>query len=795
MTAESLADEDIGAAPPVRVLGIRHHGPGSARALLRALNAYRPDCVLIEGPCDADALIGFVPAGPARVRVVPPEPAPEGSDEPAGEPVEEVLDLDPPVALLAHAVDEPARAAFWPLASFSPEWQALVWARQQEVPARFMDLATSLVLASPEPEPPAETDTDPDMSEPDEAGAAGQAVEDLAADPQEPAARLRTDPIASLAEAAGYDDPEAWWEDVVEMRLHGEDPFDALTDAIRELREDAGIDEEILVREAHMRKVLRAASKEGFQRIAVVCGAYHAPALTGKLPQVSQDNARLRGLPKVKTQITWVPWTQQRLSLSSGYGAGVVSPGWYHHLFDTQDQPVARWLTQVAGVLRANDLAVSSAHIIEATRLAETLATMRGRPMPGLPELTEAVWSVMCEGSDLVLDLVTAEAVVGQRLGRVPDTVPAVPLDADLRATAKRLRLPMKATQRSLVLDLRKASDLARSQFFHRLQILRIEWAVPAAATTTGTFKEAWQVEWRPELAVAVVDAATYGTTVEQAAGAALLAGAKTLSDLTAAVDQALLAELALVLPELMSALDERAAHEVDLVELLWAVVPLARTQRYGDVRRTDSAQLEHVAVSILARACAGLPAASAGLAGGPAGELRKAIDEAHSVIALLPAHTQQLWTQTLTEIIGRRDVPGVIAGRLVRLLYDAGIISLDDTLGQVSRTLSRGTEPALAAAWIEAFLAGSPLLLVHQPRLLELLDAWVADISDDVFTDVLPMIRRAFGAWGAADRRRLARQVAALGSLDTADAQAPEDFLGDADLLDVVGRILGGAA
>ena len=38
---------------------------------------------------------------------------------------------------------------------------------------------------------------------------------------------------AELARLAGYEDPEAWWEDVVELRMEG-DPFDALTeDALR----------------------------------------------------------------------------------------------------------------------------------------------------------------------------------------------------------------------------------------------------------------------------------------------------------------------------------------------------------------------------------------------------------------------------------------------------------------------------------------------------------------------------------------------------------------------------------
>lgn len=75
--------------------------------------------VLIEGPPEADALI------------------PLAADE----------DMRPPVALLAHAVDEPGRSAFWPLAEFSPEWVAIRWALEHGVPARFIDLPATHTLA------------------------------------------------------------------------------------------------------------------------------------------------------------------------------------------------------------------------------------------------------------------------------------------------------------------------------------------------------------------------------------------------------------------------------------------------------------------------------------------------------------------------------------------------------------------------------------------------------------------------------------------------------------------------
>src|SRR5690606_252968 len=88
---------------------------------------------------------------------------------------------------------------------------------------------------------------------------------------------------------------------------------------------------ETLRREAAMRKVLRAAMKD-HDRVAFVCGAWHAPVLDpAGFPKATVDAALLKGLPKVKVAATWVPWTAQRLAYAGGYGAGVSSPGWYDH--------------------------------------------------------------------------------------------------------------------------------------------------------------------------------------------------------------------------------------------------------------------------------------------------------------------------------------------------------------------------------------------------------------------------------------------------------------------------------
>ncbi|CAM5554566.1 putative protein OS=Streptomyces griseorubiginosus OX=67304 GN=DWG14_03328 PE=4 SV=1 [Streptomyces griseorubiginosus] len=116
-TGGGRGSRGVGSGP--LLLGVRHHGPGSARSVRAALDAALPRVVLIEGPPEADALI------------------PLAAEE----------DMRPPVALLAHAVDEPGRSAFWPLAEFSPEWVAIRWALEHDVPARFIDLPATHTLA------------------------------------------------------------------------------------------------------------------------------------------------------------------------------------------------------------------------------------------------------------------------------------------------------------------------------------------------------------------------------------------------------------------------------------------------------------------------------------------------------------------------------------------------------------------------------------------------------------------------------------------------------------------------
>jgi hypothetical protein len=727
--------------PPVEVFGIRHHGPGSARSLVAALADYQPDAVLIEGPADADPLLHWVLA--------------DG--------------MSPPLALLGYAPDHPQTAAFWPYAIFSPEWQAITYALQHDVEVAFCDLPASAVLARWSPGVP-QDDPDDDRVRP-------------ADTPDEtfPAPLLEQhDPLAVLAHAAGYDDPERWWDDLVESRLDSSSPFPMITDAMAELRmimdEDGRDAKREARREAYMRQQIRSALKRGRERVAVVCGAWHAPVLRWPLPPAVGDVRTLRGKPRRKITLTWVPWTHQRLASATGYGAGVASPGWYHHLWVAPDQPIVRWLAKVAQALRVRDLPVSSAHVIEAVRLAETLASLRGRPLAGLTEVTEATRAVLCDGDELAVRYVTDHLVVGQALGSVNDGVPTVPLEADLLHACRTLRVRREAQVRLHDLDLRRSIDQARSQLFHRLRLLGLRWITPteSGVQSQGTFRETWESKWEPEYSVAIVEASVWGTTVESAATARVekIIAEGSLVELTQAVERCLLADLPRALDGLLARLADKAALDADVVHLMDALPALARAQRYGDVRQTDTRALSRVSEVLVVRICAGLRRAVAHLDATNAATMRRRIDGVHTAIGLLTQSAQQgqnstpsvhrdvgsRWLETLATMIDRTDVHGLLLGRIVRLLLDAD--RLTDVPVRLQRALSAAVPAADKAAWVDGFFAGGALLLIHDAELRRLLDEWVCQLDDSHFVDMLPLLRRTFGTFAAAERQAIAERI-----------------------------------
>lgn len=717
----------------VRVFGIRHHGPGSAASLVAALEAFAPELVLIECPADAQEALAHI-----------------GNEA-----------LKPPVALLLFNPKEHKQASFFPFATFSPEWEAVRYTQRVGAHVRAFDLPMALRFALP------------DTVEHVPAPVADNAQQ----------ADLAVDPLSHIGRIAGYSDGERWWEAELEQRLPQAEVFPAVHQLMGAVRTelDRPESEETLLREAYMREALRDGIKQGYPRIAVVCGAWHAPVMNVDLLK-KEDKARLKGLKKVTTQATWIPWTYDRLSFSSGYGAGVLSPAWYELLHGTpRDAVVTHWMVRAARLLREQDLDASSAHAIEAVRLAGMLASLRGLALPGIDELHEAAITIFGGGHSERIELVRRKLVIGDRLGEVPDTLATTPLQQDLAAEQKRLKLKPDAEQKLLALDLRTELHLERSHLLHRLALLNIRWAEPQTVTgKSGTFHEHWQIQWQPELALAVVEAGLWGNSVLEAATRhTAQRGAETtsLEALSDLIQQALQADLAQAMPALVERLESLSASTSEVTHLMGALPALVAVMRYGNVRRTDTSQVAQVVHKLIPRICISLPSACGGLDHDAASELLGRVNAVHQAIRLVQDEALTAdWLRALVIISESNATHGLVAGAAARMLFDGGERDAERTGTVMGLALSPANATEQAAAWVEGFLGDSGLLLIHNPQLLGLIDAWVAALNEEVFRETVPLLRRSFSRFAMPERVQLLRTVSGTAPVPvTAHALDPE--------------------
>lgn len=746
---------------PVSLLGIRHHGPGSSRHVVEYLKNHKPDLILIEAPQDAEILLPFL----------------------------QRPDLKPPVAMFGYQIDSTQNSVFYPFASFSPEWQAMQYAKNNDVPVQFMDLPLTNLLAlhakqqeeekaKLKDEENLESNNQPtDTAEKNEDKAEDNtSLEDdldstkVSEDPnlqqEECEPDYYTEPLDYLASIDGISDGELWWEINIEQRRDGKDVFEAVQVAITELREalpckDTASSYRESLREAWMRKVLRAAQKQ-YENIVVVCGAWHVPALH-KMPTVKADNELLKGLPKVKVGLTWVPWTYSRLSFRCGYGAGINSPGWYHHLFYYYKDDGERWLTKVASLLRKAGQDISVAHVIETFNLAHSLAALRNLSHPSLNEFNEAITTVMGFGDSIVLDQIRPKLIVSDRLGKIPNDVPKVPLVHDVLMQLKKLRLTFEI-ERTITLDLRKQLDLDRSIFFNRLNLLGINWAQLEATSSTNTFKEQWKIDYHPELMILLIERSIYGSTVELALTAFVQEHIQECSQpsvLTELLYKLIPCDMPQLVMDLTARLDTVAAGSGDILELMDTIPSLVKIIRYGSVRKFDVTPISKMLYTLVVRVLAGGVLVCINIDADVAKQIEKTINQANYAVKTLDnEEITELWLNLMQNLQLSQNVHPLLVGMALRILREHNAMQRSDLEQAISFYTSFSNEPKDMAFWLEGFLYKSGVVLCHDNELWMLVNNFLQQLDEQSFIELLPILRRTFNAFEDSELSQLSNKA-----------------------------------
>jgi hypothetical protein len=735
------------------IFGVRHLSPGVSYHLLRYLEEKNPRCILIEGPADAGEIIRTL--ADKRVEL--------------------------PVALLAYTTELPIETVLYPFASYSPEYQSICWGINKRRDVRFIDLPSGIML---------KLGRGKQTKKNRETGGAFYAFHNGIYD--------------KIAAQYNENDYESYWERYFEHNLTPRSLEEALVCQSAQLRalvidreaKEASYDFSYnLIREAHMRREIQRAISDGFKpsEIVIIVGAYHVTGVQATAPLSDEEYEQL---PQAFSQITLTPYSYFRLSSRSGYGAGNKAPYYFELMWEAirenkLPELPAIYLSKIAATLREKSVNASSAHVIEAVRLANALASFHSGSQPVLKDLHDAV--VTCFGCGDLASV--AEAInridIGTAIGSLPEGASQTPVQTDMNQELKRLKLTTyKSTvARELSLDLRENFrvkskeaafiDLNRSTFLHRLQILNIHFAEKIRISQeSATWAEKWVLHWSPEVEIEIVEANLKGETLEIATAFELKEQLNECTDISRVaqiVRQSCECRLTHVFDNALSALQALLVESNGFKETAYATHELATLIQYGDLRRFNLEPLIPLLQQLFLRS-------SLLLTGASSCDDKAATDVAKAIHILELISQQQYtildvetWQKELNKLARRDDLNVKLSGLAFSILLEHNLAGEDDCAREVSRRLSPGVPAGLGAAWFEGLSGRNRYALLSRVALWRELDRYIKQLDEEEFLRSLVFLRRAFSEFEAGQKNSIAEL---LGELWDVNAEKVADSL-----------------
>ncbi len=715
--------------------GVRHLSPGAAFHLRRALDAAKPALVLVEGPSDLNDQMRWLCHPETKF----------------------------PAAILAYTRQQPVRTILYPFAVYSPEIQAILWANEHHVPCRFMDLPSGVFLAMERP---------------------------VAADEDEDAPDT-TESVYRRLEAVTGENHDTFWERNFEQ---AGDYHAACNTFGRELRasvrDDPRQTAETIVREAYMKRVISGAVGEGVpaEKIFCVCGAFHVEGLLSCAPM---GDAELAALPSADSTATLMPYSYYRLSTRSGYGAGNKAPAYFHLLWDAMNggglESAARaYLVKLAAAHRKAGNPVSSAEVIEAARLAETLRQLRGGAYPCLQDLRDAAVATMGHGNFSELAVAFAGTEIGTEIGFLPEGVSRTSVQEDFYRQLKRLRLERfrSAELQRLDLDLRERLnvkseeaallDLRRSFFLHRLRVLGVHFGrVLPSRQDRANWGEYWELRWTPEIEIEVVESALLGDTIQDAASFALKErgeNATAISEAAAIFQDAFLCGMPGAAAHALTVLQALSVDAAALTDVAAAAERLSLVVRYGDLRRFDAAPVVPLIQQLYLRACLTLEDACICDA-----KAARAVTEAMDRLGSLPLNHDFLdadaWISLLERISDRDDLNTRCSGFAMAALLERGAADEALLARELSRRLSPGVPAELGAGWFEGLASKNRYALIARLSLWRHLSDYLDSLDEPAFRRALVFLRRAFSDFSPSEKSDIAENLGEVWGLNARQA------------------------
>ncbi len=735
----------------VEFFGVRHLSPAGAFELRKRLSESRPDLVLVEGPSDLNGMMDFLSDKKTKF----------------------------PVAMLAYTDSVPVRSLLYPFAVYSPEIQAILWAKENNVECSFMDLPSSVFLSFQQAEEKRKLiQLEKEL---DGSSEIRQITENES---------LTTESVYRKLEIKTGEEHDSFWERNFEQ-LAGSGKYQQASyvfgKELRSLSSDSKEENaENLVREAFMKRKISDGIKSGKKNIFCVCGSFHVTGLENCEPMNDEE---IKKLPHESSKATLMPYSYFRLSSMAGYGAGNKAPSYYQMLWETMvkddfDDFAGRYIVSVAKEHRDEGNIVSSAEVIEAVRLSKTLSLIRGSRYPSLDDLHDSVISAMGHGEYGEFVSAFTKVDIKSEIGKLPEGCPRTSIQDDFERQLEELDLERyrKETAESMELDLRENlrvkdefkafRDLYRSFFFNRLNVLEINFARGGAVSTrNGNWKEIWNLQWTPETEIQIVEASLCGEVISAAAAFKLREKADSASSIDEAsevLENAFNAGLPECASYVLTALEKLSIDDSAAYSVAVTSSRLSNIIRYGDLKKFDAEGLKPLLLKLFLRYCLILEESC--ICSNDA--VNKIIESIDIMSKIQLNHDflderKDMFVKLLENISNRDDLNPKCSGFAMAVLLERGEADEGLLASELSRRLSAGIPADLGAAWFEGLALKNHYSLIARLTLWKILSDYVSSLDDEEFKRCAVFLRRSFSDFSQNEKVEIAENLGELWNLN----------------------------
>ena len=757
---------------------VRHHSPACAWHLARLIRELRPSAILVEGPISFTSLIPTILDAATK----------------------------PPIAVYTHFIDtarklyKPAEnepdfgplrfAAYYPFCDYSPEFVALQIGQEIGARLRFIDLDyADQVLA--------EHASREQLGRP--------RIESLLRETDlEQSAYLQ-----ALAKRSGCRDFNEMWDHLFEadfqsrstesfMREVATYCYFARCNESAESLQAAGT----TARDEAMAGsiVEELATKERNQTVLVVTGGFHTIALP-QLVAARTKRPSSKPQPPGAVQQALIRYSFEQLERLNGYAAGMPSPDYYNRLWskfvdgstDPHTSVATSILVEIGMLTRRKNMqpSLSTADEIAALQQAQLLAALRGHPGPTREDLLDGVRSCFVKGSmdaegTVLMGLVT-HVLTGKDIGDVPATAGVPPIVSSFRKEAERAKLDISdSLKKKVSLEIyRRENHRRTSRLFHCLNFLDVPFATLVAgpdfvrATGLERIHEHWQYAWSPMTEGALVDAAVYGSTIDEAAANRLREAIGLLEEegkgrsANAAVSMLILAcrmGLHRHADQLLGLITAKIAEEPSFIEAVGAANQLLLLwQSREPLEAHTLVEVPALLRASYLRSCYLVP----GLGQCPEEELSAALDSLSSMRELLEAASQtdlldaEIFWEAAAKVLKtynhNHPCYSTICGAIGGLLYSAGRIDEAQLDELVVGYLIGITDSQKRVGFLRGLLKTCREAAWQNVRLVHSLNEIISNWDEAEFISALPSLRLALADLTPRETDKVASRVAGL--------------------------------